>query len=339
MTPGWGDLNARASGLGTHLLSRETLRSLARSPDVASLAQALAAGGYPAADVEGRVTPAAVELPVRRVAARRLHTLARWSGGRTRTLAVVFEEEDRRSLRAILRGAAQGVSWERRLAGLIPTPALPERALEELARQGTPAEIGALLAAWGNPYGTGILAEVSDPPDLFALELRIDRTFAERAARAARRGGGLLRGYVRFLVDLENTGAALLLAEQGHDTDPRTCFLPGGRRLAAEVFVRAAATRSARDAATILAGAFRNTPYADAVERHAESPAALTQALAEIQLEGLVRAGRLDPLGPAPLLVYVHRLRAEVRDLQRVIWGVTFGAPAALVAGDAVAAT
>lgn len=338
MTPAWGDLNARAKGLATHLLRHETLQVLARSPDAASLAQALVAAGYPAADLEGHVTSASLELAVRRSAARRFDTLARWSAGRTGTLAVVFEEEDRRSLRAILRGAVQGVSWELRLAGLIPTPALPERALGELARLGTPREIGALLAAWRNPYGTSILAEATEPPDLFALEIVVNRTFAERATRAARRGGAKLSAYVRLLVDLENVSAALLLAEQGHDTDARSCFLPGGRRVMEDAFVRAAATRRARNAATVLAAPFRGTVYADAIKRHAESPAALAEALAAMQLDDLARTARVDPLGPAPLLSYVHRLRAEVRDLQRVIWGVTLGVPAGVAAGGVVTA-
>ena len=101
----------------------------------------------------------AFALAVRRKAAARMRLLARWAGGRDAVLAVVFEEEDRRSLRALLRGAVQGARAEERLEDLIPTPLLPERALAELARQARPAAIAALLTAWQNPYGPALLQQ------------------------------------------------------------------------------------------------------------------------------------------------------------------------------------
>ena len=188
MTTRWEDLNARARGLGTHLLSGPQLNALAMAADIAALGEALRRLGYPLE--EGAASPGALELALRRMAAGRLHILARWCGPRVGVLAVWFEDEDRRSLRAMLRGAVQHAPADTRLAGLVPTPALPERALRELANQPTPAAVAALLTAWRNPYGSALLAAASvAQPDLFTLEILVNRTFAQRATRAARGGG------------------------------------------------------------------------------------------------------------------------------------------------------
>jgi hypothetical protein len=52
----------------------------------------------------------------------------------------------------------------------------------------------------------------------------------------------------------------------------------------------------------------------------------------------LAHLARRDPLGSAPLLAFALALRAQTVDLQRVIWGVALGAPAALVARELVTA-
>jgi hypothetical protein len=53
----------------------------------------------------------------------------------------------------------------------------------------------------------------------------------------------------------------------------------------------------------------------------------------------LRRAARLDPLGPAPFLLFCHRLREETVVLSRLIWSVELGVPAARrwLEGSAVA--
>jgi len=148
MSATWGDLNARARGLATHLASRPTLEQLAESPTLAALARDCVATGVLPAEPE-QPAPFAFELAFRRVAALQLKTLIRWMGPRTEALRFLLEDEDRRSLRALLRGAAAGVAAETRLAGLIPTPSLPERLLTELARQPRCRDAVALLVASG----------------------------------------------------------------------------------------------------------------------------------------------------------------------------------------------
>lgn len=336
MTIRWEDLNARARGLATHLLARNDLDALARAPDTGTLADALRAHGFPV--TEGERSPEALDLAVRRTAAARLRVLARWAGPRARALTVLFEEEDRRSLRAMLRGAVQGASADARMAGLIPTPALPERALRKLADQKSAAPIAALLTGWGNPYGSAILPFASAAEtDLFSLELALNRTFAARSVQAAR-GAGLLAAYVRETIDLENAYTALVLTSGAKDVVARDVFLDGGDRVSSGAFNAAAATGDGAVAARALSTAFGVTPLARAFERFAGDPGELENAVLRIRVRELTQAARMAPLGPAPLLAYALRVRAEVLDLRRIIWGVTLATPPAALAQSLVTA-
>ena len=334
MTVRWEDLNARARGLSTHLLSRAELDSFARLPDAFSLGAALRARGFPVEEGEGSF--AALELASRRSAAQHLQTMARWCGPRAATLAVVFEDEDRRSLRALLRGSVQAAPSEARIAGLIPTPSLPERALETLAEQASPAAIAALLVAWRNPYGSPLLVVASEShPDLFKLELLVSRTFAARALKAAR-GTPALQAYVGETIDIENAYTALVLAGEGKDVTFKDAFLSGGQRISITDFEAAAATGDAARAGRRLAEAFAGAPIATEFTRWSGDPVQLEGAVLRVRIRALVQARRLRPLGPAPLLLYALRLRAESVDLQRVVWGIAFGAPSSTLAEELV---
>jgi vacuolar-type H+-ATPase subunit C/Vma6 len=332
----WEDLDARARGLATHLLGRAELQALAQSPDRAALADGLRQRGYPVE--EGEPTAEALELALRRAAAQRLRVLARWSGARADALTVLFEDEDRRSLRALLRGAVQGATAATRLAGLIATPTLPERALRELAARDKPAAIAALLVAWRNPYGSALLpAAAATQPDLFQLELLVNRTFAARALRAAGHRGPLA-AYVRETLDLENAFSALALAGEAKDVTPKDAFLPGGERLTIAAFEIAAAGQDWTEAMRRLARSFVGTALARVFDARAGDPAQLETTALRARVREQVHAMRLMPLGPAPVLAYALRLRAEMEDLRRIIWGVALAAPRAGLVAQLVTA-
>lgn len=341
MKPTWEDLNARARGLATHLLTRRELDALAQAPDLGALAEGLRRRGFLVSEEEAPISSAALDLALRRTAAARLRVLARWCGPRAAVLAVLFEDEDRRSLRALLRGAVQGAPPEQRLPGLVPTPTLPERALGELARQDTPGAVAVLLTAWQSPYGSALLAEAAAAhPDLFKLEVLLGRTFAARALRASRKAGraGVLADYVRQVIDLENAYTALVLAAAGRDVTPKEAFLPGGRRVSIEVFEVVAAAGDAAEAARRLAAAFQGMPLAEAFRRYGGDPVKLEDAVLQIEIREQTQAMRRAPLGPATLLAYALRLRAQVRDLRRIIWGVALAAPRAAIVQELVTA-
>jgi vacuolar-type H+-ATPase subunit C/Vma6 len=324
----WYDVIVRARGLSTRLLGRPALQALAASGDVTALASALGRLGYLPAGAPPATAPAELEGAIRRVAGARLGTLARWCGPRGEVLAVVFEDEDRRSLRALLRGALAGAAPALRLAGLVPTPALPARALEELARLPGPEEVATLLSAFGNPYGVALLPEARSPrPDPFRLATALDRTFAARALRQSLRGDRPLRRFARETIDLENAAAAIVLSEEKGDRAPAERFVPGGRALAAEPFAEAAGAGTAAEAAGRLARAFAGTPYQAALAAAGGAPGSLERALLAVRVRERVRAARRAPLSTEPVLAYVLRLRAEAIDLGTILWTAALGGP------------
>jgi vacuolar-type H+-ATPase subunit C/Vma6 len=321
----WEAVDARSRGLSGHLLGADALADLERAPDLARLADRMVSAGV-AADPAGDRSPAGLELAVRRAAAGELRTLLRWVREGSPLAALVADLEDRRALRALVRGAAAGVASESRLSGLVPTPALPERLLAELARRATPAEVGALLAAWGHPYGAAILAAGGGKhPDLFRVEHAIALVFAERETRIARHGGATLRRFVADLIDFDNLRIALLLAGTEPEVPARTQHLPGGLRIDPARFAEAIATGDAGRCARVLAAGCE-APVAALVTRHARRPAALEAALETWQLGELERQARLDPLGAAPALRYLLLLRAQTIALGRLVWRVSMGA-------------
>jgi vacuolar-type H+-ATPase subunit C/Vma6 len=331
----WDEVSARVRGLATHLLRPERSAELAAAGDLPDLLRRLERVGYPLVLEPGPVTAASIEGAIRRLAASRLRLLARWCADRAAAVAVIFEEEDRRSLQALIRGAVAGTAPEARLAGTLPTTSLPLRALEELARQPSLRAVGALLAAWGNPYAVVLHdVESTEHPDLLRLEVGLGRQFAQRAHQAALQGDRVLRTHVRDTVDLENTWAALLLAGDGGDVDPSECFIPGGDRITPAVFEDAATATERAEAGRRLARALGPRPMGRALLRAAARLPELDDELLAAQLEERRAAARLDPLSSAPLLAYALALRAETRTLGRLVWGVALGIPAPVLAAD-----
>ena len=329
MVPLWDDVNARVRGLTGHLLGRQALGDLADLPDLQAVARRLGELGI---DTTGDTSPAGLELAVRRAAAGQVRLLARWLGNRTSLLRVILEDEDRRSVRALLRGAVAGAPAAARLAGLLPTPSLPERLLEELSHQLRARDVAALLTVWRHPFGSPLLAPTaSDHPDLFVVEHTLDHAFAGRAVEGAARGGGALRAYVADQVDLANVATALAVAASSVERSVEDLFLPGGRRLSLERYAAAAAA-DVRGAAAILAGAF-DGPRAALLRLHAGEPTLLERVLLADRIQTLGRQTLEDPLGPALTLRYFLQLRAQSIALRAAIWGAALGAPPAVRRG------
>jgi vacuolar-type H+-ATPase subunit C/Vma6 len=238
-------------------------------------------------------------------------------------LAPLFEDEDCRSVRALLRGAAASVPAERRTAGLIPTLQLSERALSELALLGDVTDIAATLAAWGNAYGSALLEVAGQKPDLFRLEVTISRTYVQRARRVAPRCGRAMRVFVARRIDLDNAWTALLIADHGSDVSPASLFVDGGEVLDRETFLLASTSRSRSEAAALLSAAARAAPLAAAMGTDAGVEDRVLRALIREQRD----IARLDPLGPAPIIEFALKARAELSTLRRIIWGKSLGAP------------
>lgn len=319
----WGDLDARARGLRGRLLGRARLVELAGLDGPNALARALqAVDGGPADVSDAR----GVERLSRRIAGERLALLARWAGPRTAALRGVFGEEERRALRSLLRGALQGVDAGVRLAGLVPTPALPDAALDAAAHESSVDGVVAAIAVVDHPWSDALREVVEAGPfDAFDLERALDRRFAADALGAARRGGTRLVEYARQAIDLRNAWLALAW-DRTEAREAETGWSPGGAALDREAFA---------DATRIEDPGVRRDRLAVAFGAAVPGPALADRSIPLSRLEDAALRARIlwwegialaEPLSPAPLLAYVLRARAEAVDLRRLAWGLALGA-------------
>jgi vacuolar-type H+-ATPase subunit C/Vma6 len=329
-------LNARAKGLGTRLLSREQLERLAMAGDVSALGRLLARADKGLTPAPLGPALADLEQAVRRGAAKAFCALARWGEPLEAVLEVFFAELDRKSLRALLRGAVQGASPQARLHALIPTPALPERALKELARLPVTGIAGQLVLL-NVPEAQALqrFAKQAHPP-LFEVELALLKAWAGRARRAARRGDENLRAFVAEQIDGAMMRMALLLASGPLDTDVPGCFVEGGRWLTLEAFTAAAKSGSRASAAAAVDRALARTPLAGLAKQRLDDPARMEQAALARALDVQHSASLMDPLGSAPVLLFLLRLTAQSLDLLRIAHGTALGAPPSLLNAELV---
>jgi vacuolar-type H+-ATPase subunit C/Vma6 len=330
----WDDVNARARGLATHLLDRSALAGLAASPDWPAFVSRLAGLGYPL-DLAGGaiVDPPAFDRAVSLVASARLRLLGRWLAARGAILAVVLEDEERRTLRALLRGAAEGASPGARLRAVLPTPTLPARALERLARAASVPELARELVRQGHPAGRTLQDALrrAEAPDLRALEWALTRLFSERAVRAARRGGALVRGFAAELVDQENVWTLLLAAPPAPATPADEEFLPGGALMTRKEFSRLRADRDADRVLDSLRALLAGSALGEALAVAPLDQATLESRAAAARIARLRHIARRDPLGAAVTLSILERIRAEARAVRAIAWGVAFGTPPATI--------
>lgn len=333
-----GDINVRARGLRTHLLPSSDLERLARAASLPALQRELSALGFVRSDA--LATPASLEKAIRHHAASQMRVLERWcSDDRHLAFSVLFEDEDRRSIQAILRGAEQGVASEARMAGLVPTSSLSERALLTLASQPTPADVVRMLVLWNHPFGPPLVEAASRArPSLFEMEVALQRAFARRASSRAREGGAQLVEYVGQVIDLMNAWSALL---HFVERDPRIVdltFVEGGHWLTRDAFEKLMGLASLRDVGRQLAWELRKSGLAPTFAEGIDDLAGLESNALRAQIDWLNRSLRIDPSGAAPVIGFAIELRAEVLNLRRIIWGVALRAPSALIQAEMVLA-
>lgn len=319
----WSDVAARARGLSGQLLTPDQWRELCGVRELGRLGEQLAALGCATVAPESRpVSPARLELAVRRRAGGRLRLLARWAAPRAARLEPLFVDEDRRSLRALMRGAVAGISADERLATLMPTPLLPIRALTQLAHTPDILTIAALLMAWRHPFAQALSEEARrHRPDLFRIDVAIARAFAAHALWGADQADAPMRLFVERTIDIENAWNAIALTGGPSNVDPAAVFIDGGRLIAVDDLVAAVAgdwlgkTLHARIAGTAVAAAV--APGARAHEDRA----------IEVLADEFRRMALHEPLSTAPMIAFALRQRIEIRVLFQIVWGVALGAP------------
>ncbi len=331
MTIFLGDINARARGLRTHLLQPSELDRLAHAPSLFALQRDLSALGFVRPDAPA--TAVVLEQAIRRHAASQIALLSRWSEGSRRTaLAVLFEDEDRRSIQAIVRGAQQGAAADTRLAGLVPTASLPERALQALAAQPTVKDVIHLLGWLRHPLAPPLLEPASKPhPSLFRIEVALHRAFARRAKKNAKKGDRHLTAYVAQVIDIMNAWSVLLHLDERDPSIVDLTFVDGGDALPRDAFQRLMSLQRLGDVGDMLTRQFRGSPLARAFRRGIDDLPELESAILRAQIDQQNHSLRVDPGGTAPIIGFALELRAQLFSLRRIVWGVALRAPSALL--------
>jgi vacuolar-type H+-ATPase subunit C/Vma6 len=329
MSVDWVAAVTRARGLWGRLLSAEQLERLTRAPSLDALRPLLADAlrdAAPPLDPSAR----ALDACVRAMVVARMATLRRWCESVLGPLAVVFEDDERRAVRALLRGAAARVSAAERLACALPSHRLPAATIAELTRAATLREVVAGLAARGDPYGRALVGLAAMPePSLWTAELLLSRTYANLARSSARGAGEHLMAYVREQIDLENTWSALLLASHRDGEAAEACFLEGGARVDRGTFLEAAAAPLA-DAVDRLAARHASGLAAALRAGSGDLPAMERRAL-EARADAQRQAARIAPLGPATILSFVLQLQLQALRLRQLVWSRALGARGAQV--------
>jgi vacuolar-type H+-ATPase subunit C/Vma6 len=331
MSVGDVGLVARAKGLATRLVARQTLETLARAEHLGAFVRSLSDLGAAMEPVGEQADVFAVERAIGRTASRHLWTLYRWQTRMPGVLDVFAAHQDRRSLRALLRGAAAGAPPAARLDGLLPTSSLPQLALTTLARQTSPFAVVQQLVLLAHPDGARLLPLVQRAQiDLLAVDVALLAGLADRALRVARRADEALREFVSMLIDMGNAESALLIAGEPLDIDASDLFVRGGRWLSEDVFLSVARMESYPHALTTLTAAIARSPLALLFPVLVRDLAHLDRTFVIATLSRLARAARIDPLSTAPLLRVLLLVEAQSRDLRMLAWGAALGTPSLL---------
>jgi hypothetical protein len=335
MSPDLGDVVTRARGLAGHLLSRPELERLARASGSGALERSLQAIGYWPAPSERptvRSTVETIDAAIEQETGRRLALLGRWLAERQMFFAGVFEEDERLAIRVRLRRLAAGraIASERYKADA--GVALPRRAREELERAsnltGLVTALKRIRSPYAEPLDTALRAHGGN---LLSLEIDLDRAFAARAREAAARFGGRLLAWVMEGIDLDNAWSAVVRQADG--------FIDGGLLLSRERHAAIAGQADGRRRRLELAQVFSRSSLSSVFDATEIPLASLESRVVRARIAKERRVGRVEPIGPSPILECVMRMRAECADLRRINWGVAAGLPVEAIAGQLLVAT
>jgi hypothetical protein len=115
-------------------------------------------------------------------------------------------------------------------------------------------------------------------------------------------------------------------------------FLPGGERVSITVFEEAAALGEPGAAGMRLARGLAPSMMAEPFRHVTPDLTGLEEAVLRMRVLEVARLTRRSPLGPGPVLWFALRLRAQVVDLQRIVWGAALATPPAALAAALVTA-
>lgn len=328
-------LIARTHGLRARLLQHHQLESLAQARDLESMAHKLAQLGIPVlyrgdSAENRRLTPNQIELGITARQATLFSLLERWGRGHA-PVEVILLELEAEGIRRLLRAALGGIPSERRSQGAIPTCRLSPQLITELAKAPTLRDAVTALRARQHPFAplleslAGALA-----PDPLALDLTLLQCWANASRMVL--GGGVQRWnswkqetqeYLALKLDLANWWSAWALAAARTELAAEELFLPGGRYSKLE-HLRRAQIEGAAGLSAVLAGTLQRTPFAEWY-RTGLRPAQLERGFQQILLTLYRGKAHREPLSSAIIFLFALRLRAENRELRRLVWAHALG--------------
>ncbi|MGQ0571982.1 MAG: V-type ATPase subunit [Armatimonadota bacterium] len=330
--PDFPYINARVRAMRSRLLSAAQLEDLLATPTLAAFLQALASTPYGGDLQEALVRYEglrAIDEALARNFQHATQKILKFADGRPRELIeVVLLRWDLENLRAIVRGKHAGRPAEEIIPALLPAGMLREVLLKELAAYPDVTGLAGTLEAVGHPLATAMAQGVADyveAKDLTALELHLDRAYAERGLQQIGRRGdaAVLREMLEAKIDLANVKTALKLASAGSLSKAQRLryFIPGGPVVRPELFVALSSPETQTQAAERLRA--RGFPIPDL-------PVDLIAFERELDLKmakDMAKHYLGDPLGLDIVVGYVAMKSAEVANLRLIARGKFLGLP------------
>ncbi|MGH2400143.1 MAG: V-type ATPase subunit [bacterium] len=250
--PDFPYINARVRAMKSRLLDAGRIEELLAVPTLDVFIQALNNTPY-GHDLQASLTryPAlqAVDIALARNFYSTTTKVLSFGDAKPRALIeVVLMRWDLINLRLILRGKHSGVHRDDIVSNLIPAGSLGEAALKELASQPDIPHVVGAFSGLDHPFAPAMargLKNYAARKDLFAMELDLERAYAEHGLRVTS-GSGASEQVVRALlqggIDAANVKTALKLQREGRLSrdEKARFFLPGGAIVTEDLFLHVA---------------------------------------------------------------------------------------------------
>lgn len=336
-----GYATARLRGMRSHLLKGDFYERLIAAPDMLSAFNELMATGYEA-DLEAQLvhgrTAESADVALKNNMIRAYRKVLSFLDPTARELlATLLGRWDVFNIKTVLRGAHSHVEFREVQESLLPAGFLGEVELEGLARLDEVRAIIDTMATWGLEYASSLreaFPEYARTGDLAALELALDREYAEWAAArltGERADVEVTRKMLSAQIDVLNLVTVFRAIKDGTGSDAaQRYFLRGSRGIHRELFSELCALSDVDDVLDRL----KHTPYGGTLDSAAvhylenQSIPVFERALEELLMRKALTSGVRDPHGVGVAIAYLWAKQNEVTNVRIIVRGKAVGMPA-----------
>jgi len=336
-----GYANARLRGMRSHLLPRGFYERLIEDTDLAQVTKDLMETDY-ASDLEEQLvhgrTAAVIDDALKNNMVRAYTKVLKFLHPDARKLlSTLLGRWDVFNIKTILRGTQNHVSYEDMKSSFFPVGYLSLEELEALAKFDDVRTIIDTMAMWGYVYASPLrraYPEFSRTGDLAALELALDRQYAEWAAsRLVGEAADVevARRVLGMQVDTSNLVMVLrLLKADVEQARAKDYYFEGGSVIRRDKFLQLAQLSDVDEVLDQL----RSTVYAEALDaaalRYLENASlpVFERALEDLLMRRALLAGIRDPNGVGIAIAYLYGKQNEVTNVRIIVKGKAVGMPA-----------